>query len=370
MFFKPPSALKTYLSSQSATPPPIILLQGEDVYNQNRLITQILDLYLPNKQDRVFGYEAFEAQDAEHEPAKLLGSLMTLSLGQTIKIVVLKHLELASFSVKKSGGKNSENGDDSKGKTSRLDKALTTYFTHPSTRTILVVSSTKELKKNSKLYRALPDRAVSVACNGLTEKTAAVFVQKFLEKNGKKADTGWIELFVEMVGPDAQRLKNELEKIMLACDRKEQLEEDDLEIVSPFELPKSVFSLIGAVAGKNLFLALTLLKDMLDNGEPPLRLLAVINWHYRLTGEALRYATLKEHEKLNRIHKSPLVVNKIKNQIRNMELSDLGIIFSHLKEADRLLKGSRLAPGQIMVSLIFNLTTMKYGTHSREHRPK
>ncbi|NIA09747.1 MAG: DNA polymerase III subunit delta [Nitrospiraceae bacterium] len=358
---KSPAALKAYLTSRLTSPPPIILLQGEDMYNQNQLIAQILEVFLPDEKDRVFGYETFEAQDAEKEPARLLGALKTLSLGQTLKIVVLRHLELASSSVRKGGGKDSEKDTDSKGKISRLDKALTAYFTHPVVKTLFVVSSAAELKKNSKLYHALPDRAVTVACNGLTGKTAVAFVQEFLDENGKTADAGWIELLIEIVGPDAQRLNNELEKVLLACNGKARLGEEDLDIVSPFQLPKSVFSLIDAITGRNPSLALSLLQEMLDKGEPPLRLLSVINWHYRLVGEALRYATIKEYGKLNRIHRSSLVINKIKRQIKEMKLSELGPIFSRLKEADRLLKGSRLPPDHVMAFLILNLASGKQG---------
>jgi len=359
---KSPAALKTYLASQLTAPPPIILLQGEDMYKQNQLITQILELFLPDERDRVFGYETFEAQDAEKEPARLLGALKTLSLGQTLKVVVLRHLELASSSVKKnSGGGNSEKDTDTRGKLSRLDKALTVYFTRPAARTVFVVSSAVELKKNSALYHALPDRAVTVACNGLTGKTAVAFVRKFLDEHGKKADAEWIEWLIEIVGPDAQRLNNELGKILLACDGKTRLGEEDLDIVSPFELPKSVFSLIDAITEQNPALALSLLRNMLDKGEPPLRLLAVINWHYRLVGEALRYSTVKAHGKLNRIHRSSLVVNKIKKQIKKMRRSELGPVFSHLKEADRLLKGSRLPPDHVMAFLILNLASGKQG---------
>jgi hypothetical protein len=58
------------------------------------------------------------------------------------------------------------------------------------------------------------------------------------------------------------------------------------------------------------------------------------------------------------------VVNKIKKQIKGMRRSDLGSVFSRLKEADRLLKGSRLPPGHVMAFLILNLASGKQALRS------
>ncbi len=346
---KKPAQLLTYLSSLSL-PPSVIFLYGPDDYTRNRLISQVVERYLPDEKDHVFGLESYEAQDTE--PSRLLGALKTLPLGLAQKILILRRFELVATSVKK-GDKAKEGA--SKG-VAPIEESLIRYFSHPSKRTLLIISSSQELKKTHPFTKALPKDAILVPCGGLMGREPLRFVKRKLEELGKTASQSWVEQFVEICGPDAQRLSGELEKVSLYAGDRARLGEEDLAIVSPGEFSRDVFALLDAIARGAADAAIEIVREIMGTGEPPLRILSLILWHFRLVAKAHRLETSALSGTTTRIHPSRFVVQKITKHARSLSKQRLNEIFGLLREADMRLKGSRIPPPQVMERLVYALS--------------
>ena len=351
---KPPDTLIATLKEEKS-PPSIIFLYGPDTYTRNRLISQIVEHLLPSEKDRVFGLEEWEAR--ETDPGHLLSTLKTLPMGQRLKVVVLQRFEMVSASLLKEEKKRDQN--PRRETDSGLDNALLRYVAHPSRNTLLLISSAAGLRKNSRLYRALPRDAILVSCSQFSSSDATRFVRAFLSENGKRASATWVEQLIEMVGPDAARLASELEKILLLSGERETLTEKDLEIVSATEMPRDVFALLNAITAGQKGKAMEIIREILQSSEPPLRILAVLSWHYHLVLKAWALFKTGNQKGLKRLHPSRFVVDKITRQARGMSSGKLKRIFTRLRETDRLLKGSRLPPLQVMEQLVFVLSTIE-----------
>ncbi len=335
--------------------PPLIFVYGPDTYTRNRLISQLVEHLLPSEKDRVFALEEWEAR--ETDPGHLLSTLKTLPMGQRLKVVVLQRFETASASLLKEEKKRDQN--PRRETDSGLDNALLRYIAHPSRNTLLLISSAAGLRKNSRLYRALPHAAVLVPCSQFTASEASRFVRAFLSENGKRASATWVEQLIGMVGPDAARLASELEKVLLLSGDRETLSEEDLEIVSAAEMPRDVFALLNAITAGQKGKAMEIIREILRMPEPPLRILAVLSWHYHLVLKARVLIQEGNQKELKRLHHSRFVVDKITRQARGMSMERLRRAFTRLRETDRLLKGSRLPPLQVMEQLVFALSTLE-----------
>ncbi len=346
---KKPGQLLPYLSGLSLLPS-VIFLCGPDDYTRNRLISQIIERYLPNKKDYVFGLENFEAQDTD--PSRLLGALKTLPFGLARKILILRRFELVATSVKK--GDRAKEGAP-KG-VAPIEESLIRYFSHPSRKTLLIISSSQELKKTHPFTKALPQDAILVPCRGLMGREPLRFVKQKLKELGKTASESWVEQFVEICGPDAQKLSGELEKISLYAGARAMLGEEDLVIVSPGEFSRDVFALLDAIARGAADTAIEIVREIIGSGEPPLRILSLLLWHFRLVAKVHRLETFVPSDATARIHPSRFVAQKITRHARFLSRQRLNELFGLLREADMRLKGSRIPPPQVMERLVYALS--------------
>lgn len=346
---KRPDQLLSYLTDGESFPS-VVFFYGPDAYTRNHLISEVIDIYLPNEKDRVFGLADYEAPEVD--PSHLLGALKTIPFGLPRKIMVLRRFELAATAVKK--GEKAKDGGN-KGLTP-IEESLMRYFRHPSRNTLLLISSALEIKKNHSFTRAFPEDTILVPCMGLKGRDIFLFVRERLKELGKVASNSWIEQFVEICGGDAQRLSSEMEKVALFSGARRELREDDLTIISPGEFSRDAFALLDAVASGKSAVAIEILREIMGTGEHPLRILSLILWHYRLMVKAQRLKELGDAGKNVRIHPSRFVTQKVMRHAKVLSREKIVKAFDLLRETDLRLKGSRLPDSQIMESLIYALS--------------
>lgn len=77
-----------------------------------------------------------------------------------------------------------------------------------------------------------------------------------------------------------------IEKLIAYAGEKRQIEADDVEAVVGRTKEETVFDLTGAISGRNLNAALRSLRELLDQGDPPLMIFAMITRDIRLLLQA------------------------------------------------------------------------------------
>lgn len=99
---------------------------------------------------------------------------------------------------------------------------------------------------------------------------------------GKRIEPSAIDQIAQRAGPDAAMLTGELEKLCLYVGDREVIREDDVRAIVIDMAESWIFDFTAALAGRRLGPAIRVLAGLFDQGEPPLRLLAMIAREVRM----------------------------------------------------------------------------------------
>lgn len=142
---------------------------------------------------------------------------------------------------------------------------------------------------------------------------------------------------------DLRLADSELEKLLTYAGGEPVRVEDVAAVVSAVQLD-TVFALIDALAERQGPAAATLLTRFLDDGEPPLRLLALIVRQFRLIalGQACLEAGLPPAELPGRLGVPPFVARKVGAQARRFSPGFIQSALGRLIEIDTEIKTGRI----------------------------
>jgi DNA polymerase-3 subunit delta len=102
-----------------------------------------------------------------------------------------------------------------------------------------------------------------------------------LEGRGKRLSSGAWAALGQKTGFSLRESLGEIEKLVAYAGEKAVIEAADVEAVVGRTKEETVFDLTGALAARNLAAALRALKDLLDQGSPPLMIMAMITKEIR-----------------------------------------------------------------------------------------
>ena len=164
-------------------------------------------------------------------------------------------------------------------------------------------------------------------------------------------------LLAALVGPDLRLLDIEVEKLLLYADGR-MVTSEDVQLLVSHAREASVFDLVDCVGRRETGRALRLLHRLLDEGEPPLRLLAMLARQIRILIQlrevAERETDPREMARQLRLH--PFVVHKGLSQARNFELDQLEAAHERVVQTDWAIKSGRSEPVLALDMLVVGLT--------------
>lgn len=164
-------------------------------------------------------------------------------------------------------------------------------------------------------------------------------------------------LLANLVGPDLRLLDAEIEKLLLYAGGRMVTTEDVQTLVSHAR-ETSIFDLVDCVGRRETGRALRLLHRLLDEGEPPLRLLAMLARQIRILIQ-LRESDEPEvdaRDVARRLKLHPFVVQKGLTQARNFELAQLEAAHERVVQTDWAIKSGRSEPVLALDMLVVALT--------------
>ena len=103
-----------------------------------------------------------------------------------------------------------------------------------------------------------------------------------------KLDKGASQAIIESIGLDTLRLKNELEKVSLYLSAKQNNKKDEIVITSAHikeifnDQQSNIFKIIDLLLKNNIYQGLIEINNLLNKGEPPLRLIAGLTSQIRM----------------------------------------------------------------------------------------
>jgi DNA polymerase III subunit delta len=222
-----------------------------------------------------FGLEIIDgaADNSDQAGARVrstIEALQTLPFFGSTKVVWLKN---ANFL-----------GDDQKARSAAVQSALeelSELIERGVGSEIAFLISATEVDKRRSFYKALLKRAEVQVFDRLDsgragwEEEATEIVQRRAKKRKLQFDADALDLFVLLTGGDTRQIDNELEKLDIFLDKDRRLRVDLVRELVPLSRAGVIFELSNALATRDLGLALTLVRRLLDHGESAIGILLV-----------------------------------------------------------------------------------------------
>ncbi|GAW93463.1 DNA polymerase III subunit delta [Calderihabitans maritimus] len=330
---------------------PVYLFYGEEKF----LFQEVLEA-LKNKivtsgcSD--FNYDVLDG--SEVPVARIVEAANTLPVLAERRLVVVKEAEMfRSRSAEKSGSKDEE-------------KMLLDYLSRPLPSTCLVFTVEGKVDARKRLYRAVQEKGEVVNFPLLKGKALSAWVKKRVEQRGKRIEFPALQYLVAAVGENLFLLENEIEKICTFLGDKDIITLSDItDLISKTE-EGNIFRLVDAIGERKTEKAVLLMREMLNWGEPPLKILFMIARQFRLMLQVkgLLEKGFSEKQIARELQLHPYVAQKCLQQSRNFSRANLEEALRRMLELDIAVKTGQGDPVYLMEIALLSLN-FPPGSHAR-----
>ncbi|MFO0971006.1 MAG: DNA polymerase III subunit delta [Candidatus Saccharimonadales bacterium] len=303
----------------------ITVLFGANRFTLQQRLAQIRDDFVAQ-----YGPEGVETFSAEHiEPNQLPSLLVGATLFSTHRLVIINNLT--------------------------QQKELTEQFSLMLTKSsdgVQVILVENQLDKRTSFYKTLKKSAVLEEFTEPDEMTMQRWAESFVKDNGGVITTSAASYFVQRVGLDQLRLKQELEKL-LSYDPKITQETVDLLVEKTPQ--QAVFQLLEYAFSGRQQQALQLLSDMERAHEDPFQLVNMLIWQTHVLAVVASASSASDSQVAKEAKLSPYVVQKTRNLARNLRPTSVRAIVDVVTNADIQLKSSSVEPWRVLELAVVKL---------------
>jgi DNA polymerase-3 subunit delta len=235
----------------------------------------------------------------------------------------------------------------------KLDPAalerLAAYAKDPAPYTCLVLVATK-IARNSKLYRAVAATGVAYEYAAPKRNEYAGEVVRLLRERGKTIAMPAAQMLVDIVGRDLRRLDVEASKLATYVADAERVVTEDVKTVAAASAEASVFELTDAVGERDVTRALRVLQRLLDAGETPLGVEAMLARHVRalIGARALADRGVHPDAMAPEIGMAPWQARNAAKQASRYEPKELASALGGLAAAEEEMKTSPTDAGLVI----------------------
>lgn len=166
---------------------------------------------------------------------------------------------------------------------------LLPYLDAPVETTCLVLTGRK-VDGRVKFFQACKKVAVTVDCEPIEARALPAWIREQAAALGLSLDEPARVLLQEASSGDLGVLRREMEKLAAYVAPGKAVAVADVEAVQGADTGGTVNDLVGALRRKDRGQALRVLAKVLDSGEPPLKVLGFIAWHWRQEWKSRRFS--------------------------------------------------------------------------------
>lgn len=304
----------------------IYLFNGEEGWLKNDIITRMKRVILGDIKKENINFTLFYGDD--FNATLFLTTCNTIPFLNERRLVLVRNAHLLKEEQKKS---------------------IIMYCNEPALFTILIIEALK-LSKEDIIYKTIDYSGKVVEFPLLFESQVLRWINNYTMRRMKKKITGdGAKLLLELVGNNLCVLSTELEKINNYVGEKDFIDENEIRMASGEFSHENIFDLLDAVGRRDANTALGILKDLLMDGEHPLKILFMLERQFRLIWQ---WRLLKEKGILvEEINKQLMITSKrakitISTQATRYTKTMLFKFFEEFYQTDLNLKSqdSRLHP--------------------------
>ncbi|OLC60559.1 MAG: DNA polymerase III subunit delta [Ktedonobacter sp. 13_1_40CM_4_52_4] len=253
------------------------------------------------------------------------------------------------------GGKAKKGKRSGKGNTesrASFEKGLAEYIPHMPDTSVLIVLVDELLDANNPLLKAAGEHGKvnqsTLPRGGALES----WISKRAKSLGVTIDGDAATLLANFIGNQLRLLANELDKLATYVGDGGTITVDDVRTLSAQVQEARIFDLTDALAQRNQKQALTILHDLLADGEPPIKLISTISSQVRslLLVKELSQQGMRSPQIASTLGIAPFVADKAARQVGKFTAAQLEVAYRQLLATDASLKRSRMTPEMLVVS--------------------
>ena len=319
---------------------PVYLVQGSERLLVDEAVHGILDAAIGADHDSM-ALTRLDLAESGCDSRVILGHCQSLGLFTNQTAVVLRAAELLDK------------------KTADRD-ALAAYALNPNRKAVLILVAEK-LKASTKLVKHLKKTGCLFTFDRLKSREVPRWIEQEAGRLGHRIGIDAAHLVADLVGNDLLQLKLVIDLLSLYVGPNQAIDLSTVETCLCATRNHSVFELVDSVGEGRRAAALGHLHAMLEHREPPLRILAMLNRHFRLlwlvSAHKLSGASMDATARELKIH--PFQAKKFWAQTERFHANHLKRAYERLFEADRQLKSSVFDPQLVMERLVMGLCVGK-----------
>jgi DNA polymerase-3 subunit delta len=179
-----------------------------------------------------------------------------------------------------------------------------------------------------------------------------------VRSSGARMSPRAAETLAAFVGGNLRQLAQEIEKLATYANGR-QIEDADVHLLVADAREVKVWTLTDAVAARNRDGAVAALRQMLDEGEQPLMLLAMITRQFRslIMVKELAEGGASADKIAGQLRMNPYIARKSADTARSFSFERLETIYRHLLDTDVAVKTGRAEPALALDLLVIELTS-------------
>jgi DNA polymerase III subunit delta len=237
---------------------------------------------------------------------------------------------------------------------------LVPYLNNPSPSTCFVCIAPKFDARRS-FFQALKMHGAVVDCRPLTDAQVTVWLKARAKSLGSTLSEDAVIFLKERVGRDLFPLQNELTKAVLGSDQPKTIGLEDVQRACSVSGEVSVYDLLNALSQRRIEPSIRTLTRLVDEGEPPLKILSTISYRFRLVWKVKQamHAGHTDAALMRMFGLGQWAGSVAIAAAKAYPEKDLRFAFQRFVETDAGLKGGLLSPKLLLEILVLDLCSGK-----------
>lgn len=221
--------------------------------------------------------------------------------------------------------------------------------------TVLVFVEYGMPDKRLSLFKALSKSSNSYEFKDLAGSSLGKFIKTEVSNRKSAISEEAISLLQSYVGGDLWQLANEIDKLTSHCEG--EITPKDVENLVSKNIAGNVFELIESMARRDRKKALFILEGIITSGEPPLKVLATINYQFRVIAQIKD--AMEKYDNDFAISKAcslaPFQVTKNKNFAKLSSWQRISDLYENLISFDEAIKSGKIDGVEGLKELVITL---------------
>jgi DNA polymerase-3 subunit delta len=245
---------------------PVYVLFGDESFLRDRAASEIVNRSFQQTDLRDFNLDEFSLNDRQGIGAALAAAEQ-IPMMSSKRVVKVCDVRIATTSARDTLRESDE-------------EILARYLGNPSDSTVLVLVA-DELNGNRKLTKLLRKHAVAVEFNRLDTADLSAWIRRAAQDLDTQFDDRALKRLIELIGPNLQRLNNEIEKLSIAALPSKVVSHEMVDTLVSSSSELENFALSDAIISGRGSQALSVMKKILDDGAEPVALLGLLSYNFR-----------------------------------------------------------------------------------------